>query len=50
MPDSYPTFCTTMGIANTFLDMAQTICLIYFLIHVIFNVNKSIKESSLRKM
>lgn len=46
MPASFPAFCYTIGVVNTFTSMTEIIYLIYFLIHVILNVNKSIKQST----
>jgi hypothetical protein len=50
MPSSFPQFCFVFGLFNTFFSITEVIYLIYFLIHVILNVNKSIKESKNNEM
>ena len=44
MPDNFPTFCMATGFINSFSTVVEHVYLIYFLIHVITNVNKSIKQ------
>jgi hypothetical protein len=48
MPESFPQFCMATGLINSFSSIMEHVYLLYFLVHVIFNVNKSIKQSKLK--